>query len=227
MLTEEKIFREPSLSNNGIFYLMKSIFIANGENFHIERCDNLTYAPVVPVYQTQHQSDGCIMGKESAYRDCSWELYNVLYFENIIDLSPYFFITYVEFQEFFNGLTYSGKNLEDNGSPSALWYGHSVAELLKNIREWQIVSQDPFNVVHPMAEISNTFFEVTQPPQEVLEEIDSYPDMHLARFLKGDPNHRNHIDGFPQISETVKSWFKNLMIQYPYKSFEERLNDAI
>jgi len=231
MLTEEQIFREPSLHNNGFYYLAKSIFLVNGENFEAERCDNLTYAPVSPVYGTEFEKDACIFGKKSDYRDCNWTIQNVGYFQNIIDFSPDLFITYAELvhEPLLNPLEEKipYREMEDNGSPSGLWVSHSIAELLKNIREWQIVSQEPFNVIHPMAEISNKFFQLTQPPKEVLDEIDSYPDMHLARFLKGDPNHRNHIDGFPQVSETVKFWFKNLMIQHPYKSFEERLNDAI
>lgn len=227
MLAEEILFRPPSLENKGIFYLAKSMFVATGNNYHVDRCDNLTYAPVSPVYDTDFESDACIFGKKSAYANCNWEINNVGYFENIIDASPHFFVTYVEFVEKINLTSFSAKHLEDNESPSGLWSAHSVSELLKNIREWQIVHQNPFNVNHPMAEISNKFFEITQPSEDIINEIDSYPDMHLARFLKNDPNHRNHIDEFPQISNNVKDWFKQLTIQYAYKNFEERINESI
>jgi hypothetical protein len=109
--------------------------------------------------------------------------------------------------------------------PGGLWTGLSLAELFKNIREWSFMVEEPFNLNHPMATYSKLVIDTLLPPQEILDEIDAMPDMHLARFLKGDENHRDHIDGFPQMSEEMIAWFKTKLEQFPNKTTSEYLEE--
>ncbi len=158
-----------------------------------------------------------MLNKKSPYSQYEFKLENIKRFVNVIDASPHFFITYLEIQEILPDGPVLARYMEDDNAPSATWHGHSMPELLKNLREWQAVSVAPFNVTHPMALISAKFFEVLNPPQEILDEIDAMPDMHLARFLRGDANHREHIADFPNMSQTMMDWIVSLTEQYPYR----------
>jgi hypothetical protein len=72
---------------------------------------------------------------------------------------------------------------------------------------------EPFNSDHPMAEYSKKFFDHTQPPQNILDEIDSYPDMQLAKFLKVQDDYRK-IPEFPDMSEDMKQWVLEIAEMY-------------
>lgn len=225
MLEHEIFLRPPSLTSAGFFSLQKSILLNSGVNSpSSQRCDNLSFAPIWPTLNTEYEHEASMLGKKSPYSNFLFQIQHIKKYENVIDASPHFFITYVELQatpEIF----LTNRELEDEGACSATWIGHSMAELLKNIREWQIVHGEEFNDRHPMAQISHIFFDVLNPSQLILKEIDSMPDMHLARFLKGDPNHRAHIENFPQMSENMQQWLLDLEQQYPYKSFEEMIEE--
>jgi hypothetical protein len=76
-----------------------------------------------------------------------------------------------------------------------------------------------------MATYSKLALDTLQVPQEFLDEIDSLPDMHLARFLKGDQNHRDILENYPQMSEAMMDWFKEKMELYPHITTNQRLID--
>jgi hypothetical protein len=71
-----------------------------------------------------------------------------------------------------------------------MWLGRSIYQLFKNIREWSFMVDEPFNSDHPMATYSKLVIDSLNPPQEILDEIDAMPDMHLAKFLKGEANYK-------------------------------------
>jgi hypothetical protein len=225
MLERETLLRPPSLNNFGFFSIQKSQLLVAGVNApDIARCDNLSYAPIWPTANTEYEHEASMLNKKSPYSDYEFRLDNIKRFVNVIDASPHFFITYVEVQAMGpNGMEQS-RQMEDDGACSATWHGHSMSELLKNLREWQLISGEPFNSEHPMAIISNKFFEICNPSQSILDEIDAMPDMHLARFLRGDTNHREHIADFPHMSQNLQDWVVSLSEQYPYIDTATRIS---
>lgn len=225
MLEIETLLRPPSLSNNGFFSIQKSQLLVAGVNApDVARCDNLTYAPIWPTVGTEFEHEASMLNKKSPYSQYEFTFQNVKRFINIVDASPKFFITYVELQKSDAIGVRPARDMEDDGACSAIWHGHSMSELLKNIREWDIMSRAPFSSTHPMATICSTFFEFLAPPQSVIEEIDSMPDMHLARFLKGDTNHRSHIADFPQMSTELQNWVVEITSRYPYIETAQRIS---
>lgn len=125
-------------------------------------------------------------------------------------------------------LKIDNKNSPENANnPAAIWYAKSLIELFKIMREWAILVDSPFNSQHPMATYSKMVFDTLKPTKAILTEIDSLPDMHLARFLKGDENHRQRIEDFPQMSESMMTWFKKKMEQYPKTSTREKLKNLV
>lgn len=225
-LPEEVIFRAPDLNNHGIFILHKSMFLVEGYNFpRAGRCDNLTYTGVSPTYGTPYQNEGIVIGQKSEYLDDRTDVKNGIAWIQFLDVAPLFCFTFTKsIQKTIEGRVNPFLEFEEGDYPGALWYGKSLIELFKNMREWSFMIEDPFNSDHPMAIYSKLVFDTLNPPTEILNEIDSLPDMHLARFLQGDPNHREKIDGFPQMSNVFKDWFKQKMIQYPKTTTRERLN---
>jgi hypothetical protein len=80
----------------------------------------------------------------------------------------------------------------------------------------------PFNSDHPMATYSKLVLDSLNVPQEILNEIDSMPDMHLAKFLKGQSNYKQ-IPEHINISQSFKDWILQICEQYPHKQFEEQI----
>lgn len=217
MLEIETLLRAPSLDNCGFFSIQKSQLLVAGVNYvDVARCDDLTYAPIWPTVGTEYEHEASMLNKKSPYSQFDFTFDNIRRYINVVDASPHFFITYVELQVLPSLGGALSREMEDDGACSATWHGHSMAELLKNIREWQIVSQEPFNSPHPMATICSTFFDFLNPDQSIIDEIDAMPDMHLARYLKGDPDHRSHTADFPQMSMAMQNWVVSLTEQYPY-----------
>ena len=74
-----------------------------------------------------------------------------------------------------------------------------------------------------MATYSKTAIDTLNPPQNIMDEIDALPDMHLARFLKGDPNHRDVVENFPQMSDDMRNWFEEKLQEFKPRTTNERL----
>jgi hypothetical protein len=225
-LPESIVFRTPSLLNQGRFSLMKSIFIIDGHNVpRTGRCDNMTYGVVSPVFGTEYQDEAAHVGVYSPYLNMTLTVGHITASECVLNIAPLFCIQFIKLgtPAMDNQRLYSPE-LESEG-PAGLRSGMSLAELFKNIREWSFMVEEPFNLNHPMATYSKLVIDTLLPPQEILDEIDAMPDMHLARFLKGDENHRDHIDGFPQMSEEMIAWFKTKLEQFPNKTTSEYLEE--
>ena len=58
--------------------------------------------------------------------------------------------------------------------------------------------------------------------QAVLDEIDGMPDMHLAKFLKGQDDYKL-IPIHPKMSDTFKNWIIEITEQYPYPDFQNQI----
>lgn len=220
------VFRPTLYRNEGCFILHKSIFIVDGENTpRTYRCDNLTYHVELPTYDTPYHDEGIYIGAKSKWDDFTLGIDNVFDWAVILDFTPFFCIT---FTKFVHKNTDGGENeyapdIQHNSSPSALWPGKTLIELLKNMREWTFMLDEPFNLDHPMAIYSKLAFDKLETPQWVFDELDAFPDMHLAMFLKGNENHRNTPSELPQMSDDMRSWLEGKLLEYPFKSTNDRL----
>jgi len=217
-ISDRLMFRDPAVGHFGYFALMKSIFVVDGvyPSVWSGRCDNLTYNSTFVTYQTPYHS-------ESMYAGENIPIANWWYWNKVIDATPDFCIMFMSCKE--NSLTPSTAIADYyfEGFPSTLWFGKTLIELFKNIREWSFMVDAPFNSDHPMAMYSKMALETLNPPQTVLDEIDALPDMHLARYLKGDPNHRDLVEGFPQMSDDMKMWFNEKLDEFAPKTTNARL----
>lgn len=220
-LPDEILFRKPTPGAFGYFALMKGVFVIDGETvIYSNRCDNLTYNSTFVTSGTKYHSDSMYAGEGIPVSNWgSWI--------RVIDATPDFCIMYMSCVE----IQLSGANYPANyyfeGYPSTLWFASSIIELFKNMREWSFMVDEPFNLDHPMATYSKLAMDTLNPPKEILDEIDDLPDMHLARFLKGDPNHRDAVEGFPQMSSKFKLWFEEKLEQFKPKTTNQRLLELV
>jgi hypothetical protein len=75
-----------------------------------------------------------------------------------------------------------------------------------------------------MATYSKLAFDTFNPPQSILDELDAMPDMHLAKFFKGEEDYKMIPHPYPEVSEEFKAWIVELTNTYKQKSFEETLD---
>lgn len=228
-LPESVIFRNPSVNHFGRFVLEKSMFIDAGVNVpYSYRCDNLTYSITNVCDQTAYHDEGIYLGETSPYTGVYFDPASVGMFTRIIDATPDFAIVLLGTTEkHVDGSTYASNTLLDADFPGSVWLGTSLVELLKNMREWTFMLDEPFNSEHPMAIYSKMAFDAMSTPQDVFDELDSLPDMHLARYLKGDPNHRSRLSNYPNMSVAMKNWFIEQMTLFPAKTTNQRLAELV
>lgn len=226
-IPENILFRAPSPQNPGAFVLGKSLLIVEGENVtRSNRCDNLTYSWELPCHRTDYHNDGIYLGETSIYTGRKFTTEDVKGFVRIIEVPGKFCISYyICHSRINNNIIDDGDYILFDNYPASLWYGKSLIELFKNMREWTMLLGDPFNLNHPMSEISELAFSTFDPPDWFFQELDSLPDMHLVRFLKGDSDHRNFIENFPQMSDRMINWFKEKINLYPPKTTLQRISE--
>lgn len=221
-LPKQILYRGSGEGLPGQFMLLKSIFVVDGVNtaaegsLYANRCDNLTYNCTFVTQRTPYHNESYHAGDDIPVESfVSWL--------RVIDAAPDFCISFVALKErqLDGSDAWADYLFEDK--PSTLWYGKSLMELFKNIREWSFMVDAPFNSDHPMATYSKKAIEVLNIPQSILDEIDSFPDMHLARFLKGDPNHRDLVEGFPNMSDGMKIWIDEILEAFAPKTTNQRL----
>jgi hypothetical protein len=228
-LPEHIIFREPNPENEGVFILHRSLFIIDGINTPKSgRCDNLMYNVELPTINTPYHNEGIYVGEKAYYDDFFFSIHNVSRGVQIIDDAPDFAITYVKFCEYnTDGFRPNGWHIQNGSYPAAMWFGGSLIELFKNMREWSFMLDEPFNSDHPMAVYSKMVFDTFETPQWVFDEIDSLPDMHLAKFLKGQEDYRDLVIDFPQMSTQMQDWFREKMELFPRITTRQRLRDLV
>jgi hypothetical protein len=220
MLDTETLLRESSPQIAGMFLLNKAEFIIDGVNSPRNgRCDTASYAPVAVAKGTEYMSEMLTFDKDNGKPALQFN--KIKKFEPFIDASPSFFITYIEFESLDGNSTISSEVV---AAPSSMWVAKSIFQQLKNMREWAFIVEEPFNSVHPMALCSKTALEELSIPVELLEEIDSWPDMHLARFFKGDSDYKKIPHPYPPASQQMKDWVVSTVAKYGKKSIEEQLD---
>jgi hypothetical protein len=145
--------------------------------------------------------------------------------EHIISVVPHFFIDYAQFKQVSKDSNLSPGDLQTNFTPSAMWVGRSIYQLFKTMREWSFMLEEPFNSDHPMAIYSKMAIDTLDIPQVIMAEIDAMPDMHLAKFLKGQEDYKV-IPEHPAISQEFKQWIVAMVEKYPTLTYEEKLAAA-
>jgi hypothetical protein len=228
-LGEEIIFRQPSLDNEGMFILHKSVFIVDGVTVPKSgRCDNLMYNVELPTVFTPYHNEGIYVGEKAYYDDFFFDINNISQVTHIIDNAPHFAITFTRVCERVpdNTKPYAW-NIQHGNYPAAMWFGGSLVELLKNMREWSFMLEEPFNSDHPMAIYSKMAFDTFETPQWVFDELDSLPDMHLAKFLKGNSDYKERLNDYPQMSQEMQDWFKTKLELFPKITTRQRLRDLV
>lgn len=222
MLTKERLLSEAKALDFGFFVLSKIHLIIEGENVpRVGRCDNLTIGSKPIALGTPYEKQSLTLGQYSDYSEYTVMPSDVKDFDYCFCYYPDFLFLYID-------CTHSiGENkfffdLQKATTPSTTWMARSIYQLFKNMREWSFMLDEPFNSDHPMAEYSKIVFDSLEVPKEIVEEIDSMPDMHLAKFLKGRADYKL-IPDHPAISDVFKNWIWETANKYPYKPFDQQL----
>ena len=228
-LSEQVIFKTPDILNQGKFLLMKSMFIVDGYNVpRSGRCDNMTYSVESTTFGTDFQDEELHVGVYNPYLDMTFSIHNVRAQSIALDATPLFCIVFLMFGKTGpDGRMLHAADIQEGNYPAAMRSGLSLGEFFKITREWSFMVEAPFNSEHPHAAYSKMVFDTLNPPQEILDEIDAMPDMHLARFLKGDENYKDYVEDFPQMSENMIAWFKTKLEEFPPKSTSQHLEEII
>jgi hypothetical protein len=221
MFDNETLLRNCTSVTPGVFILQKAKFL-NVQNVHNPRCDNLTYSGVNVADGTEYINEALVIDVSSAFSGTKVESRQVTRYERVIDASPQFIIIYVEFRPLKKTVTHI--DIQRESTPAVMWYGRSFFHLLKNIREWSIVNSEGIDANHPMGIYSSIALSEFAPSEEILNEIDGWPDMHLAKFLKGNQNYKAIPEDFPEPTEEMKQWVLSLAHKYQEKTFSEILD---
>ena len=219
MLNTETLLRNSDPKITGMFMLEKCVFVVEGETTGFganPRCDNVSFSGVIPTEGTPYASHAHSLYTKTLVSNVVLEIPQIFKFEHPIAVTPHFYITYIELNNWFDS--------EADPTPSTMWAAKSMFQLFKTLREWSFLTEEPFNSDHPMAIYSKLVFDTLNPPQEILDEIDGLPDMHLSKFLKGEPDYKLIPHPYPEVSNEFKEWVLQLSVDYAEKSFEEMLD---
>lgn len=210
-----------------LFILMKCVFTEEGRNApRGDRCENLSYGSLSPVLGTPYANQTWDVAHKSGFDDFEMKVTLFEKWGHIISVVPHFFIDYVQVKEIGKDGSPGTPDLEKSPTPSAMWYGCTIYQLFKNMREWSFMVEEPFSSDHPMAIYSKMAIDMLEIPQAILDEIDAMPDMPLAMFLKGQANYRS-IPVHPAMSQDFKQWIVDTVKRYPTLTFEEKLTAAM
>jgi hypothetical protein len=231
VIERETLLRTPSVENVGIFSLLKSELVVSGVTVSegTGRCDVLSYGPV-NIYNNspELQGNSLAFAKKIPYSgDEFFTIRNMKKYVIFLEIPGKFCLTYMELQQpDQEGNMVSSPYLERGPWSRSLEIGTSFGELLKILREWSLMLKPPFSLTeHPMAIWSKMFFDELNPSNEILAEIDSYPDMHLVKYLKGEENHRELDGSFPEMSDVMKDWVVSIVQNNPKQDSIEMINN--
>lgn len=219
MINTETLLRQSDPKLKGIFLLEKCVFLIEGETAgtaNLSRCDNISFTGVTPALGTNYAAHTHSLYSKTLVSDVIVDIRKMVKFEHVVSLPPHFYIRYAELDTWFD--------IEEDPTPGTMWGARSMFQLFKNLREWAFLAEEPFNSDHPMAYYSKLMFDKLSPPQEIIDEIDDLPDMHLAKFLKGEPDYKLIPHPYPDVSWGFKNWVLQLSIDYPEKSFKDMLD---
>lgn len=220
MLDTETLLRQSDPKLKGVFILLKSVVLQEGVDTgqeQINRCDNLSYTGILVSEGTEYANHAHSWYDKTIVSDVKLEINKIQRFAFPMVFHPTFLIGYLEMSQWHCS--------ETDPTPSTMWGAKSIFQLFKNMREWSFMVQEPFNSDHPMAVYSDIAMNILNPPQSILDEIDSLPDMHLAKFLKGQDDYKLIPHPYPEVSDEFKNWVLQMSIDHPEKTFEEMINE--
>jgi hypothetical protein len=215
MLDTETLLRSTDPHHRGLFMLSKAVFLINPSD--TDRCDNLSYTGVNVAKDTDYEYQSISFFKKPENSNIQMEIPSVVRFEQVISCPPDFFITYIELK--------NTTDTQKETMPSLMWHARSFFSLLKTMREWQYVYTEDIDPNHPMAIYSNIAINKLNPPENIMSEIDGWPDMQLAKFFKGREDYKLIPEDFPEPSEEMKNWVQGLTQTYSEKTFSELLEE--
>jgi len=215
MLDTETLLRSTSPHHRGLFMLSKAVFLTNPSD--TDRCDNLSYTGVNVAKDTEYEYQSISFFKKPENSNIQMEIPSVVRFEQIVTCLPDFFITYIELK--------NTTDTQKETMPSLMWHARSFFSLLKIMREWQYVYTADIDINHPMAIYSNIAINKLNPPENIMSEIDGWPDMQLAKFFKGREDYKLIPEDFPEPSDDMKQWVVSLASTYAEKTFSELLEE--
>jgi hypothetical protein len=220
----DRLLLEAGPLEPGRFMLTKCTFIEEGKNLNEGgRCYNLSYGSISPVMGTPYEKEAWEIGHKSGFDNYDLQVPSIAKWGNIISVVPHFFIDYVERKRAANDVSPAS---ETSLTPMSMWMGRSIFQLFKTMREWSFMIEEPFNSDHPFAIYSKMAIDMLEIPQDILDEIDTMPDMHLAKFLKGQTDYKL-IPAHPAMSQAFKQWIVDTTEKYPTLTFEQKLDAAL
>ena len=220
MIDIETVLKQSDPKKTGVFLLEKCVFLIEGETTGVsetKRCDDVSFSGVIPTEGTPYAFHAHSFYAPSNVSNYVMSVKKVEQFGHVISVTPHFYIRYVQLNEWYDS--------EADPTPSTMWGAKSIFQLFKNMREWSFMVDEPFNSDHPMATYSKLVFDTLNPPKSIMDEIDSLPDMHLAKFLKGQNDYKMVPHPYPEVSQEFKNWITQLTVDYSEKSFEQMLDE--
>jgi hypothetical protein len=222
MLAKERLLLEAGPLEDGFFILSKIQLVIEGENVpRAGRCDNLSISAKSLSADTEYEKHSIRIGTTSDYSKYTIKPSDIKDFDYSFCYYPHFLFLYMDCTHSIGDDKFFF-DLQKSTTPASMWGARSIYQLFKNMREWSFMAEEPFNLNHPMAEYSKIVFQSLEVPQSIIDEIDTMPEMHLAKFLKGQNDYRK-IPDHPVISDTFKNWVWETANKYPYKQFEEQI----
>jgi hypothetical protein len=178
-------YDKPTDSTEGFFVFMNSIPMAlDGLDW---RCDNAKYGPL-----------GYNVGLDMS-EPMLKTLDQIVVYEPIMSINSIGHLVYAhviipeEIEEYFI-----------NGNPIP-FYGRTLSEVFKQLVEWSVVTESPFNNTQEMALDSKNFLEQIYFDNSY---VSNQVDMQIFEYLKGNTNARQRPEGVESNSEELKMFIK-------------------
>jgi hypothetical protein len=223
IIDEQRLLLEAGPLEPGAFYIQKCIFLDEGRNIAKGgHCENLSYGGIGVAVNTPYENETWELGYVSEFDEFELKVTDIEKWGHIMSVVPHFFIDYIQVRGADSHGNSGPPDLQKNPTPMTMWFGRSIFQLFKTLREWSFMAEEPFNSNHPMAIYSKMFYDTVEVPQNILDEIDNMPDMHLAKFLKGQDNYKL-IPDHPTISQEFKQWILDTCQKYHELTFEEKV----
>lgn len=174
------IYDRPADSSDGVFSFSNSKeIIAPGTDW---RCDNGIYGPR-PFNQNM-----MIIS----------QLSDIEIFETVISINGISHISYLQVK---NKTNRSNEYFQNGEIPNA---GRTFWEILKIIREWAIVNEEPFNNNEEISIKAKKMIDGLNLSQEELGCIDEQTPMQVANYVSGSLNARQRPEGISDINDNIK-----------------------
>lgn len=174
------IYDRPADSADGVFSFSNSKeIIAPGTDW---RCDNGIYGPR-PFNQNMMIIN---------------QLSDIEIFETVLSINGVSHISYLQVK---NKTNLADEYFQNGEIPNV---GRTFWEILKIIREWAIVNEEPFNNNEEISVKAKKMIDALNLSQEELGFIDEQTPMQVANYISGNLNARQRPEGISDINDNIK-----------------------